>query len=339
VHIGDPAAHLPELRGAEEPPTPSFRRGRCVDLREVPTLSGLRPKVSKLDGGPEAGKRGGDEVADRDARVAVALPGGPEVRLVVPAGWGPRRRTLLRQAAHRAGLGRPTLVEAPVAAVQHVVAGGTTLVVGSCVVVCDFGGGFEATVVRRGPAGFEVLSTIDGPDAGGARIDEVVAEELARVGDRPADAGAVPPVSVADRLVLLASARTAKEALTRSATVTVALPPPRPAVVLHSAVLEGLSGPVLVRAARTTRSPSPRRDHPTHTPPGQAAPAETVNPTPGHRHNPPEQPPTCPAHPCLRAHPEHPLPRPPPRNPTHGQPGHAPGQDPMPAHAETTSPN
>src|SRR6266542_1391637 len=131
-----------------------------------------------------------------------------EVRLVVPAGWGPRRRTLVRQAAHRAGLGQPSLVEAPVAAAQRMVAGGTTVLVGAYVLVCDFGGGFEASVLRRAPTGFEVLSTIDAPDAGGAGIDEVLADEL---------------------------------------------PAPRPAVVLHSARLEALGRPVLVRAAQATR--------------------------------------------------------------------------------------
>ncbi|MFF0875894.1 DUF6244 family protein [Micromonospora aurantiaca (nom. illeg.)] len=53
----------------------------------------------------------------RVAAEAERVAGGPvrDVRLVVPAGWGPRRRSWMRQAAHRAGLLRPRLVEAPVA--------------------------------------------------------------------------------------------------------------------------------------------------------------------------------------------------------------------------------
>ena len=179
-----------------------------------------------------------------------------EVRLVVPAGWGPRRRTLVRRAAHRAGLGQPSLVEAPVAAAQRMVAGGTTVLVGAYVLVCDFGGGFEASVLRRAPTGFEVLSTIDAPDAGGAGIDEVLADELVMLGGhRPEDedGAAAPPLSDGDRVVLLASARTAKDTLTHTAAVAAALPAPRPAVVLHSARLETLGRPVLVRAAQATR--------------------------------------------------------------------------------------
>ncbi|MET7808875.1 hypothetical protein [Micromonospora chersina] len=42
----------------------------------------------------------------RVAAEAERIAGGPErdVRLVVPAGWGPRRRTWMRQVAHRARL-------------------------------------------------------------------------------------------------------------------------------------------------------------------------------------------------------------------------------------------
>jgi hypothetical protein len=74
-----------------------------------------------------------------------------DVHLVIPAAWGPRRRTAMRQAAHRAGLGQPTLVEAPIAAAQHLLATGTQMVVGAYLAVCDVGGGFEATVLRRSP--------------------------------------------------------------------------------------------------------------------------------------------------------------------------------------------
>src|SRR6266542_3845380 len=150
-----------------------------------------------------------------------------EVRLVVPAGSNPRRRTLVRKAAHWAGLGQPSLVEAPVAAAQRMVAGGTTVLVGAYVLVCDFGGGFEASVLRRAPTGFEVLSTIDAPDAGGAGIDEVLADELVMLGGhRPedGDGAAAAPLSDGDRVVLLASARTAKETLTHTAAAVGAAP-------------------------------------------------------------------------------------------------------------------
>jgi hypothetical protein len=170
-----------------------------------------------------------------------------------PGSRSGRSARLLRQAAHRAGLGQPTLIEAPVAAARRVVAGGTTVVVGSYVVVCDFGGGFEATVLRRAPIGFEVLSTIDAPDAAGDQLDEVLADELARIGAQSTDGAEAPPLSDADRLVLLAGARAAKETLTYRPTVAAVLPAPRPPVVLHSAQVEALARPVLARAAQATR--------------------------------------------------------------------------------------
>lgn len=83
-----------------------------------------------------------------------------DVRLVVPAGWGPRRRTWMRHAAHRAGLPEPRLIEAPVAVAGHLLATGVQVPVGSYIVVCDVGAGAEVSVLRRGPAGFEVLATL-----------------------------------------------------------------------------------------------------------------------------------------------------------------------------------
>ncbi len=176
-----------------------------------------------------------------------------DVRLVVPAGWGPRRRTAMRQAAHRAGLGQPTLVDAPVAAAQRLLATGTQLVVGSYLAVCDVGGGFEATVLRRTPTGFEVLSTLDAADAGGLQVDEVVADELAGVTADPSGQPGADELTAEDRLALLTSARTATESLTHRAAVAVTLPAPRPAVVLNSSQFEALARPVLARAADKTR--------------------------------------------------------------------------------------
>src|SRR4051794_35311481 len=84
-------------------------------------------------------------------------------RIVVPAGWGPRRRTWWRRAAALAGLGRPQLVEAPVAAALRLLTVGVAVPVGALLLMCDLGAGFEATVVRRTPHGFDILSTLDDP--------------------------------------------------------------------------------------------------------------------------------------------------------------------------------
>src|SRR6266508_376450 len=55
----------------------------------------------------------------------------------VPAGWGPRRRTLVRQCAHRAGVGEVVLVDTSVAVVRRLEATGVPVPVGSWVAVCD----------------------------------------------------------------------------------------------------------------------------------------------------------------------------------------------------------
>ncbi|MFI7523778.1 Hsp70 family protein [Micromonospora globbae] len=178
-------------------------------------------------------------------RVAVEaerVAGGPvrDVRLVVPAGWGPRRRTWLRQVAHRAGLPQPRLVEAPVAVAGHLLATGVQLPVGSFIVVCDVGAGAEVTVLRRGPSGFEVLATLADPAAGGTAIDEALAAIL--IGGDVLGDGAVWSASAE-------SVRAAKEALTAHPAVTVPLPD-RPPVVANSAMLEQAAGPVLQRVAQ-----------------------------------------------------------------------------------------
>nr|WTA68910.1 hypothetical protein OHB51_07055 [Micromonospora sp. NBC_00855] len=64
----------------------------------------------------------------------------------------------MRQAAHRAGLAHPRLVEVPVAVAEHLLATGLHLPVGAIIVVCRVGAGAEVTAPRRGPAEFEVLS-------------------------------------------------------------------------------------------------------------------------------------------------------------------------------------
>ena len=185
-------------------------------------------------------------VVDEAQHLAGAPPG--EVRMVVPAGWGPRRRTLLRQAAHRAGLPQPTLVEAPVAVAERLLATGTAVPVGNCLAVADFGAGFEATVLRRVESGFEVLATVDAPDAGGVYLDAALAEHLTAM--VPA-AGPDPPT--ANPWPLRDSVRIAKESLSHASGVLVPMPPPHPAIVLNAAQLADLAGPILQPAAVATR--------------------------------------------------------------------------------------
>ncbi|WP_435204945.1 Hsp70 family protein [Micromonospora sp. bgisy143] len=180
------------------------------------------------------------------AAEAERLVGQPvrDVRVVVPAGWGPRRRTWMRQVAHRAGLPQPRLVEAPVAVAEYLLATGVRVPVGAFLVVCDVGAGTEVTVLRRGPTGFEVLATLADPAAGGTAIDHAFADVL--VG---AAAGAGEGTSHAS---VAHSVRVAKEALVSHPAVTVPLPD-RPPVVASSAMLDEAVRPVAWRVAQLTQ--------------------------------------------------------------------------------------
>lgn len=181
------------------------------------------------------------QVAGRAGEVLGAVV--PQVHMVVPAGWGPRRRTWLRQAAHKAGIGQPTLVEAPVAAADRLITLGAQIPVGAYLLMVDVGTGCEASVLRRGPTGFEVLSTLADPDAGGTRIDELLVGMLV-VPHQPGASEAV-----GSRWTALAAVRAGKEALSTVPAVTVVLPAPAPAVVLTSATVQQVAAPVLERAA------------------------------------------------------------------------------------------
>src|SRR6266540_1953523 len=187
------AATTPE--GFQPTPLRHIRNG-TIDLGST--------KVDVLDAIAATLRR----VADEAARLAGQPV--PDVRLVVPAGWRPRRRTLLRNAAHRAGLPTPTLIEAPIAAAHHLLATGTPIADGAHLLICDLGAGFEATVLRHTGDSFDVLATIDDPDAGTLRIDRDLAayltDVIAAAGNPPANPGAL---SAGDRFMIQGSAPTA----------------------------------------------------------------------------------------------------------------------------------
>lgn len=171
---------------------------------------------------------------------AAVLAGAPveDVRMVVPAGWGPRRRTWWRRAAGKAGLGQVHLLEAPVAAATRLNHGVASIAVAQWLIV-DVGAGCEISVVRHTPgAGFEVLATMADADAGGDRIDAALVEALCGVGvdELPADR----------RWALLASAQAAKHALARQAAVTMPVPGGLP-VVVNTAAVRQAAQPVFER--------------------------------------------------------------------------------------------
>ncbi|MET8147891.1 Hsp70 family protein [Actinoplanes sp. NPDC049668] len=166
-----------------------------------------------------------------------------DVRLVVPAGWGPRRRTWMRHAARAAGLAVSRLVEAPVAAIARLdtrtAAAGLPATEGPALVI-DVGAGCEVTVVQRDPAGAEVVSTLADPDAGGDRLDTALVKTLTATDlhDMPAE----------QRWPMLTNIRTARHALSEQVAVTMPMPDGQPPMVVNTNQVAEVARSVFERA-------------------------------------------------------------------------------------------
>ncbi|MEJ3749807.1 Hsp70 family protein [Actinomycetes bacterium KLBMP 9797] len=184
------------------------------------------------------------------------------VTLTCPAGWGRQRRDVLSAAADIAGLGTPTLVAEPVAAAsQFVESAGREFPVGSYAVVYDLGAGtFDAAVVRRTAAGFEVVAEAGLSDAGGLDIDEAVVAYLGSVfvtRDANRWARLHHPATPEDRRaarMLRDDVRAGKEVLSRTSSTFIRLPLFDFDAPLGREQLELLARPILDRTVRTTRA-------------------------------------------------------------------------------------
>lgn len=97
------------------------------------------------------------------------------VALTHPANWGPYRRELLEQAAEAAGVVGPLLVSEPEAAAAHYVQS-QRIEPGELLGVYDLGGGtFDAVIMRRTDAGFEVVGRPSGVERlGGVDFDDAI---------------------------------------------------------------------------------------------------------------------------------------------------------------------
>jgi WD40 repeat protein/actin-like ATPase involved in cell morphogenesis len=197
-------------------------------------------------------------VAAEAGRVAAAPS---QVVLTCPAGWGRHRRDLLTEAARRAGLGPVGLVTEPVAAAwHHVRVAGGEVPIGGSVLVYDFGAGtFDASVLRRTAAGFEVLAEEGLPDAGGLDVDAAV---VAHLGTRyaPRDAARwarlTRPGTPGDRRaarLLWDDVRAGKEMLSRAASTLIHVPLFDDEALLTREQFEALAGPVVERTVATCR--------------------------------------------------------------------------------------
>ena len=182
------------------------------------------------------------------------LEGGPPDAIVAthPANWGPLRRELLEKAFVHGGLTVRMATEPEAAAVHY--ASATRVPDGTVFAVYDLGGGtFDATVLRKSAAGFEVLGQPDGIERfGGLDIDAAllshITESFAPTWEAldPDD-----PAAIASVLRLRDECVAAKEALSEDAdtSVSVVLPSLTTDVRVTRGELEQMIRPAVERSA------------------------------------------------------------------------------------------
>jgi hypothetical protein len=246
--VGRDATHAARTRPDCFEPHPK----RCVDDGTV-LLGGVSVAVGDLIGA----------VLKRVAAEAERVAGGPvsEAVLTCPVAWGPRRQEVLRSAAAPV-FGDVTLVAEPVAAATwFATVAGRRVPAGSSLMVYDLGAGtFDASVVRSGPDGFEVLATRGLPDAGGLDVDAAIVEafgETYGVRDSETWKRLVQPREPADRRAsrtLWDDVRAGKELLSRAAHTTVHVPLFDDGAPLGREQLDGLAGPILERTVAASRA-------------------------------------------------------------------------------------
>src|SRR3954469_7996568 len=178
----------------------------------------------------------------------------PDVTLTCPATWGATRRTLLAEAAARAGLEGARLVAEPVAAATYFAEVlGRDVPIGSVVVVHDFGAGtFDASVVARTASGFEVMAVDGRDDIGGLDVDAAVVEHL-KTDDWQR---LLEPTTIEERRArrqLWDDVRIAKERLSRAQSADFVVPLLNSEVHLTRDELVKLARPVLDQTVRITK--------------------------------------------------------------------------------------
>jgi actin-like ATPase involved in cell morphogenesis len=177
-----------------------------------------------------------------------------DVTLTCPATWGTARRTLLAEAATRAGLADVRLVAEPVAAATYFAEVlGRDVPIGSVVVVHDFGAGtFDASVVARTSSGFEVLAVDGRDDIGGLDVDAAIIEHLRTEQWQRL----LEPTTLEERRAqrqLWDDARIAKERLSRNQSADFVVPLLDTEVHLTRDELERVARPVLDQTVRVTK--------------------------------------------------------------------------------------
>lgn len=242
--VGRDAVHSARIDPARFEPNPKRRidDGRVLlGDRELPVVDLVAAVLAR--------------VAEEWHRTVGAAP--TDVTLTCPATWGAARRSMLAEAAARAGLGDARLVAEPVAAATYFAEVlGRDVPIGSVVVVHDFGAGtFDASVVARTGDGFEVLAVDGRDDIGGLDVDAAIVEHLQ--GDDPQWRRLIEPETVADRRAqrqLWDDVRIAKERLSRTQSADLVVPLLNTEIHLTRDELEKLARPVLDQTVQVTRS-------------------------------------------------------------------------------------
>ena len=252
LHVGWDAQRLAEADPGRYEPNPKRRIDEGTVLlgdRSVPTVDLLAAVLGAV------------------ARAAVEAVGFlPPAVLTYPAAWGARRREVLSTAAGRAGWPPPRLNPEPVAAARYFAdVLRRPVPVGASLAVFDFGGGtLDVAIVRNdgpGPDGrarFAVLGSGGLPDLGGVDLDAalvehiggLVAQSAPQVWQRLSEPRT--PIDLRDRRRLWENVRGAKEMLSRTASVPVAVPGVDQAVHLTREELEHRITPLLRRGVHET---------------------------------------------------------------------------------------
>ena len=235
LHVGRDAAHLARSSPERLEPNPKRRiddDAVLLGASAVPVRDLLGAILRRV--GSEANR--------------VAGPIG-DLTLTYPAAWGPRRATLLADAAQQAGLPHPRLVGEPVAAATYFAhTMNLALPLGSSLLVYDLGAGTcDLTLLRRAPHGFDVVATDGLNDVGGLDVDAAIVAFL------EATYGRLWTDAVSRRQVW-EEVRNAKEMLSRSSGTVIAIPSLGKEAPLGREQFDGLIAPVLRPTIALTKS-------------------------------------------------------------------------------------
>ncbi|GIJ44846.1 hypothetical protein Val02_17320 [Virgisporangium aliadipatigenens] len=195
-------------------------------------------------------------VADEARRILARPP--DRVVVTHPAFWDGPRRAALQSALRRAALPVPTLIPEPVAAAAYLVYGvRARLLPGATVLVYDFGGGtFDATLLRLGRAGFEVLAFDCRADVGGLDVDAAIVDSIgARLHASEPWLRLMGADNAADRRArwtFWQDVRAAKEMLSRAPTAPLHVPVVEQDLPLHRSELEQAAAPIVERTLQSS---------------------------------------------------------------------------------------